>query len=60
DTIFDPGLGVAPDFMRAVIRQVGNYDEVYERNVAPLGIPRAGTLNASWLDGGLMYAPPYR
>ncbi|PKN82112.1 MAG: amino acid ABC transporter substrate-binding protein [Chloroflexi bacterium HGW-Chloroflexi-9] len=59
-TVFNPGLGVATDFMRAVIRQVGNYDEVYQRNVAPLGIPRAGTLNASWLDGGLMYAPPYR
>jgi general L-amino acid transport system substrate-binding protein len=59
-TVFDPGLGVRVDFMRDVIRQVGNYDEVYARNLEPLGIPRAGTLNASWQDGGLMYAPPYR
>lgn len=60
DTVFDPRLGVEPNFMRAVIAQVGNYGEVYERNVTPLGIPRAGTLNASWQDGGLMYAPPFR
>ncbi len=59
-TVFDPGLGLRVDFMRDVIAQVGNYGEVYERYVAPLGIPREGTLNASWLDGGLMYAPPYR
>lgn len=58
--IFDPKLGIPTDFMQDVIRQVGNYDEVYQRNVTPLGIPREGTLNASWLDGGLIYAPPTR
>jgi general L-amino acid transport system substrate-binding protein len=54
------GLGVDNTFMQEVLRQVGNYDEVYERNVAPLGLPREGTLNASWLDGGILYAPPMR
>ncbi len=57
---FDAGLGLAPDFMRHVIAQVGNYGEVYERNITPLGIPRAGSPNALWTEGGLMYAPPYR
>ena len=58
--VADLGLGLDPDFMQAVLAQVGNYDEVYTRNVEPLGIPRAGTVNASWLDGGLIYAPPTR
>ncbi len=58
--VFDPGLGISPDFMQNVIRQVGNYGEVYEANITPIGIPREGTLNASWLDGGLIYAPPWR
>jgi general L-amino acid transport system substrate-binding protein len=58
--IFDPGLGISPDFMQNVIRQVGNYGEVYDANITPIGIPREGTLNASWLDGGLIYAPPWR
>jgi general L-amino acid transport system substrate-binding protein len=59
--IFDPGLGIDPDFMQDVIRQVGNYGEVYENNITPIGIaPRPGTLNALWTDGGLIYAPPWR
>ncbi len=57
---FDPKLGIELDFMQDVIRLVGNYDEVYEENIVPLGIPRDGSLNASWLDGGLIYAPPTR
>ncbi len=58
--IFDGGLGIDPDFMQAVIREVGNYGEVYEANITPIGIPREGTLNDSWTDGGLIYAPPWR
>jgi general L-amino acid transport system substrate-binding protein len=59
--IFDPGLGLDPDFMQDVIRQVGNYSEIYENNITPIGIaPRPGTLNALWTDGGLIYAPPWR
>ena len=58
--IFDPGLGIDPAFMQEVIRQVGNYGEVYAKNIDPIGIPRAGTLNASFTDGGLIYAPPWR
>ncbi len=59
--IFDPGLGLDPDFMQEVIRAVGNYGEIYENNIVPIGIaPRPGTLNALWTDGGLIYAPPWR
>lgn len=53
-------LGIANDFMVNVIRQVGNYGEIYERNlgVAPFNLQRG--LNALWTEGGLMYAPPFR
>lgn len=54
-------LGVSNDFMVRVITAVGNYGEIYDRNVGAgtdLNIPRG--LNASWTDGGLMYSPPFR
>jgi general L-amino acid transport system substrate-binding protein len=58
---FDPGLGLAPDFAATVVRAVGNYGEIYDRNVgpgSPLELERG--INALWTDGGLHYAPPYR
>jgi general L-amino acid transport system substrate-binding protein len=58
---FDPGLGLDTDFAVNVIRQVGNYGEIYDRNVGPdtpLGLERGE--NGLWTDGGLLYAPPYR
>jgi general L-amino acid transport system substrate-binding protein len=54
----DPGLDLAPDYAVQVVSQVGNYAEIFERNLGPLDIPRG--LNALWTDGGLQYAPPYR
>jgi general L-amino acid transport system substrate-binding protein len=54
----DPGLDLAPDYAVQVVSQVGNYGEIFERNLAPLELPRG--LNALWTDGGLQYAPPYR
>lgn len=53
-------LGIANDFMVTVLTQVGNYGEVYERNLAPLGLQREGTVNDLWTNGGLIYAPPFR
>jgi general L-amino acid transport system substrate-binding protein len=44
-----------------VIKQVGNYGEIFDRNVgkgSPLQIERG--LNALWTQGGLLYAPPVR
>ena len=55
------GLGLADDWVYQVVKQVGNYGEVFERNVgadSPLQIERG--LNALWKDGGLQYAPPFR
>lgn len=54
-------LGLDDDFMVDVLSQVGNYGEMFERNVGPdtpLELQR-GT-NALWTDGGIMYAPPFR
>ena len=53
-------LGIANDFMVEVIRQVGNYGEIYARHlgVAPFNLGRG--VNALWNDGGLLYAPPFR
>ncbi|MCQ3807715.1 MAG: amino acid ABC transporter substrate-binding protein [Acidimicrobiaceae bacterium] len=52
------GLGIPDDFASQIISQVGNYGEIYERNLAPLGLERER--NALWTDGGLMYVPPFR
>lgn len=54
-------LGIPNDFMVNVIRQVGNYGEIYNRNLGPetiFGLERG--LNALWTEGGLLYAPPFR
>ena len=54
-------FGIPNDFMVTVIRQVGNYGEIYARNIGPdtvFGLQRG--LNALWTDGGLMYSPPFR
>ena len=54
---------LADDCFYQVIRQVGNYGEIYEANVGentPIGIPRAGSPNALWSRGGILYAPPMR
>jgi general L-amino acid transport system substrate-binding protein len=58
---FDPVLGLEPGFAADVIGAVGNYGEIYDRNVGPdtpLGLERG--VNALWTEGGLLYAPPYR
>lgn len=54
-------LGLPSDWGYQIISQVGNYAEMFERNVGPdtpLELER-GT-NALWTDGGIMYAPPVR
>ena len=54
------GMGLAPDAYLQSIIQVGNYGEIFANNLNPVGIFRAGTTNASWTEGGLIYAPPAR
>lgn len=52
------GFGLTNDWVANVVRQVGNYGEVYDRDIAPLGMLRKE--NALAANGGLQYAPPYR
>ncbi|TPG59632.1 amino acid ABC transporter substrate-binding protein [Roseomonas nepalensis] len=51
-------LGLNNDFAVQIVRQVGNFSEVWERNITPIGIPRG--INSLWTQGGLQYAPPMR
>jgi general L-amino acid transport system substrate-binding protein len=54
-------LGVRADYAYQIIKNVGNYGQVFERNVGKdsiLKLPRG--LNAIWSNGGLQYAPPAR
>ena len=54
-------LGLDEKWAYNIIKQVGNYGEIFERNVGvktKLGIARG--LNALWTNGGLMYSPPFK
>jgi len=54
-------LGLDEKFAYNIVKQVGNYGEIFERNVGvntTLGIQRG--LNALWTKGGLMYSPPFK
>ena len=56
-----PEMGLDNDWAARIIAAVGNYGEVYERNLgvdSPLGIPRG--MNQLWSRGGIQYAPPIR
>jgi general L-amino acid transport system substrate-binding protein len=51
-------LGVDNKFAYNIVKQVGNFGELWDRNIAVLGVPRG--INALWNKGGLQYAPPMR
>lgn len=53
-------MGLSPDAFLNAVTLVGNYDEIYARNLVPVGLTRVGSANAGWLDGGLIYSPPAR
>jgi general L-amino acid transport system substrate-binding protein len=53
-------MGLSADAFANVIRQVGNYNDIYVRNLEQLGFNRAGTPNDQWFRGGLIYSPPAR
>ena len=58
---FGEQFGLTSDWAARAIRAVGNYGEIYGRNVGThsrLSIPRG--LNALWTRGGIQYAPPIR
>lgn len=51
-------LGITNDFIYRAIKLVGNYGEIYERNLGPFNLARGQ--NELWTNGGLMYAMPLR
>ena len=54
-------FGLDKDFCYQIIKQVGNYGEIYDRNLGPdtmTFIPRG--LNTPYTEGGLLYSPPFR
>ncbi len=54
-------LGLEKNWAYNIVKNVGNYGEIFERNVGkntPLGLERG--LNDLWTKGGLMYTPPFR
>jgi general L-amino acid transport system substrate-binding protein len=51
-------LGVDNAFMVNIIRTLGNYGEIFQRNLGPIGLQRGP--NALWTQGGLQYGPPFR
>jgi general L-amino acid transport system substrate-binding protein len=55
------GFGLDAQWPSRVISTIGNYGEIFERNLGPktpLGMDRG--MNKLWTDGGLMYSPPFR
>ena len=61
DGAYGEQLGLTKDWAVRIVKNVGNYGEVFERNVgsaSKLGIPRG--INQLWSTGGIQYAPPIR
>tara|TARA_Y100000741_G_scaffold4539_1_gene3915 strand:- start:4314 stop:5291 length:978 start_codon:yes stop_codon:yes gene_type:complete len=57
------GLNLGESWSYDIVTMVGNYGDVYEKHVGentPVGLARAGSPNASYKDGGVLYAPPAR
>jgi general L-amino acid transport system substrate-binding protein len=55
------GLGLEDNWTYNIVKQVGNYGQIFEANVGvntSLGIPRG--LNEQWYKGGIMFAAPFR
>lgn len=58
---FGKQLGLPADFVVKAVKAVGNYGEIFDRNVgpgSPLKLDRG--LNRQWNNGGLIYSPPFR
>ncbi|GAF64838.1 amino acid ABC transporter amino acid-binding protein [Bacillus sp. TS-2] len=54
-------LGLPDDFAYQIVKQVGNYGEIFDRNIgadSPFNLERG--LNALYTDGGILYSPPFR
>jgi general L-amino acid transport system substrate-binding protein len=51
-------LGVDNKWAYNIVKQVGNFAEMWDRNITPMGVPRG--INNLWNKGGLQYSPPLR
>jgi general L-amino acid transport system substrate-binding protein len=51
-------MGLDNKWAYNIIKQVGNYGEMWDRDIAVLGVPRG--INNLWNKGGIQYAPPMR
>ena len=61
DGDFGEPMGISTDWAYQIIKQVGNYADIFDRNVgADSDFKIARGLNALWKDGGIQYAPPIR
>ena len=61
DTSLGEAIGLDPKFAYNIIKKVGNYGEIFERNLGKstkIGFERG--LNRLWTQGGLIYSPPFR
>jgi general L-amino acid transport system substrate-binding protein len=61
DTSLGEATGLDPKFAYNIIKKVGNYGEIFERNLGKgtkIGFDRG--LNNLWTNGGLIYSPPFR
>jgi general L-amino acid transport system substrate-binding protein len=61
DGTFGADLGLDPEWAARAIKAVGNYGEIFDRNLgkgSKLGIERG--LNALWNKGGILYVPPVK
>ncbi len=58
---FGREMGLDDEWALRAVRSVGNYGEMYDRNLGPRGaLPLDRGLNRLWSKGGLLYAPPFR
>lgn len=55
---FGKPYGLPNDWPVKVVAAIGNYAELYSRNLEPLGLPRGP--NRRWNDGGFIFAPSFR
>ncbi len=63
DKAANSGLGLPDDWTVQIIKSVGNYGEIFERNLTPLGLERETAnngLNRLYTNGGLLFSPPFR
>lgn len=58
DKSLGEAIGLDPKWAYNIIKTVGNYGEIFDRHLKPLGWERG--YNRLWTDGGLLYSPPFR